>query len=300
MKGNLDLYRIFCAVVRAGTFSGAARELYVTQPAVSQAVQQLEQRLDAKLFVRGARGVTLTPEGELLYSYARSALNLLTAGEGRVSQLDSLDAGELRIGAGDTVTKWFLLPVIEEFHRSYPDVALRITNRTSRETVQLLEEGRIDIGFVNLPLSAPGVVTEPCCPIHDVFIAGPAYDDLRGRTVGLAELAEQSLILLEQTSNSRRWIDRHFLSAGVALQPAIELGAHDLLADCARIGLGVACVIEEFSRSVIGADGVFRVEVDPPVPRRSVGACYLESVGLSPAARRFLTLAGSRSTGKDA
>lgn len=291
MKGNFELYRIFCEVVRAGTFSGAARALYITQPAVSQAIRQLEQTLDTRLFVRGARGVTPTAEGEVLYGYASSALNLLSAGESRVSQLGSLSAGELRIGAGDTVTKWYLLPVIEQFHRRYPEVTLRMTNRTSRETVKLLQEGAIDLGFINMPLSAPGVMVETCCTLHDVFIAGPAFESLRGRTVGLAELAQQSLILLERSSNSRRWIDRHFLAAGVALQPAIELGTHELLADCARIGLGVACVIEEYSRHVIGRDGVFRVEADPPVPQRSVGACYLERVGPSPAGRRFIDLA---------
>ena len=290
MDGNLELYRIFGEVARQRSFSGAAKALYISQPAVSQAVKQLEGQLGVMLFIRGPRGVSLTREGEILRGYADSALNLLESGEARLAALRSLSAGELRIGASDTVSKRYLMPAIEKFHTAHPDVALRITNRTSPETIALLREGRLDVGFVNLPIGGSGISFEECKTVHDIFVAGSAYDHLRGVPLTLRELAEQQLIMLEQASNSRRWVDRHFLSRGVVLRPEIELGAHDLLLDYAGIGLGVACVIEEFSREPLESGRLFRLELTEPVPRRSVGACWLTGIALSAAARRFIEL----------
>ena len=290
MDINLELYRIFCEVARQQSFSGAARVLFISQPAVSQAVKQLERQLDVPLFIRGPRGVALTREGQILRGYADSALNLLEAGQTRLSALKSLSAGELRIGASDTMSRRFLMPAIGRFHAAYPDVALRITNRTSPETIALLREGKLDVGFVNLPISVGGVSFEECRTVHDIFVAGSEYEHLRGKPLTPRELAAQHLIMLEQASNSRRWVDRHFLSCGVPLRPDIELGAHDLLLDYAAIGLGVACVIEEFSMEPIESGQLFKLELMQPVPKRGIGACWLSGIELSAAARRFIGL----------
>jgi len=290
MEVRLDHYRVFDAVARERSFSAAARALFISQPAVSQTIAQLESAFGTQLFLRHGRYIELTREGELLHGYVRSALGLLETGEQQLSRLHTLSAGELRIGAGDTVSRWYLMPAIERFHRAYPDVALRITNRTSRETLRLLQDGRLDLGYVNLPLSADGVLFEDCLPVHDIFVAGRGYEHLAGRSVGLEELCAYPLLMLEGASNSRRRVDRHFLENGIAPKPEIELGAHHLLLDFAGIGLGIACVVEEFSRHAIERGEVFRLDVQPPVPARSVGVCYLEGIPLSSAARAFIRL----------
>ena len=290
MNISLELYRIFDAVAQARSFSAAARALYISQPAVSQAIRQLEDALGAKLFTRGARGIALTAEGELLRGYIHSALGLIEAGENRILNMNELFEGALRIGAGDTVAKWFLLPLVEEYHARYPEVSLSITNRTSPEILELLHNGSIDVGFVNMPLASNGVIFESCSTLHDTFVAGEKYLDLKDRVVSLEELASKPLIMLERASNSRSWVDRHFLENGIALKPSIELGSHDLLADYARIGLGVACVISEYS-SRARQDGLFELTLDRPVPARNLGACYLEGISLSAATRRFIELA---------
>lgn len=292
MNIDLELYRVFNAVARLGSFSAAAKELYISQPAVSQSIRQLESSLGTTLFLRGSRGITLTKEGELLLGYSASAINLIEAGEKRLAGLSQLSEGELRIGAGDTVSKWFLLPVIEKFHRQYPAVTLRVTNRTSGETVDLIKNGQLDIGFVNMPISAPDMLFEECMTVHDVFVAGDKYAHLAERELTLEQVASEPLIMLERTSNSRRWVDRHFFSRGVELRPEIELGAHDLLADYARIGLGIACVVDEFVWREQGLQGGLHIlRLADPVPARSMGACYLEDIALSPAARKFIDMA---------
>lgn len=263
MDKSLDLYKIFHAVAKAGSFSDAARELYITQPAVSQSVRNLETEIGVQLFVRGAKGVELTREGKILSDYVSSAMGMLEAGESRMRMLAMLDAGELRIGASDTVSKWFLLPIIQKFHRTYPNISLTITNRTTAETIRLLKSGSIDIGYVNLPAESDGVVFEECMPVHDTFIAGNAYSELKGREVSLSELAEYPLIMLESAARSRQWVDHHFQSNGVPLLADVELSAHDLLVDFARIELGIACVIREFVLDSINDGTLFEIQLQP-------------------------------------
>lgn len=290
MNINTELYKVFSAVAATGTFSAAAKKLGISQPAVSQAVRQLEESLDVKLFNRSSRGVTLTKEGELLAGYVRSAMGLIEAGEEKLLKLQSLSAGELRIGAGDTVSKWYLSPFIGKYHTLYPDVKISITNRTTDGTMALLRSGSIDIGLVNMPISEKGFVFEECLAVHDIFLAGKPFSHLRDREVSLSEIASYPLIMLEQASNSRRMVDRHFLENGVVLRPEIELGAHDLMIDYARIGLGIACVTREFIS--YSDDELFEVRLAQHVPRRSIAVCYRENIPLSAAAKKFISLLG--------
>ncbi len=298
MDISLDLYRVFSTVAEAGSISDAARLLFISQPAVSQSVRRLEQELGVRLFERGTKGVALTREGELLRGYVSSAMGMLDAGESRMRMLSKLDAGELRIGASDTVSKWFLVPIIQQFHDMYPNVSLSITNRTSADTLQLLHSGSIDIGYVNLPAEGEGVVFEECLPVHDVFVAPESFAHLKDRPVSPSELARQPLIMLEDKANSRRWVNRHFRKNGVLLDPGVELGAHDLLLDFAGIGLGIACVIREFSKNALEHSCLFEIDLQPPVPQRSIGVCYNSGITLSPAAEKLIELSKAGRSGQ--
>ena len=111
---SLDLYRIFCAVVRTGNMSAAARELFISQPAVSMSIRQLEDRMGSPLLVRTAKGVYPTAEGKLLYTYLEQALGLIQAAEEKYYQMVHMEMGELKIGASDTVIANFLLPYLEK------------------------------------------------------------------------------------------------------------------------------------------------------------------------------------------
>ena len=116
MAVKLELYRVFKEVAETGNISAAAKNLYISQSAVSQSIKQLETALQARLFARSPRGVTLTGEGQMLYQYVRNALGLLATGEDKLSQAQQLLLGTLTIGASDTVTGQFLTPYLDEFH----------------------------------------------------------------------------------------------------------------------------------------------------------------------------------------
>lgn len=147
---KLELYRVFREVAEAGNISLAAENLYLSQSAVSQSIKQLEQQLGTRLFLRSPRGVALTEDGRLLFEYVRSAMGLLETGEDKLQQSRTLQAGTLVIGASDTVTSQFLLPHLDAFHRSYPNIHIRIISGRSYKVLGLLRAG----GWT-LPLPVP-------------------------------------------------------------------------------------------------------------------------------------------------
>ena len=286
MRADLSLYRVFVAVAEEGSFVHAAARLFLTQPAVSQAVQRMEMQTGAKLFVRGRRGVRLTREGELLYRHASAALAMLEAGEQQLARVQNLEAGTLRLGAADTITKEFLLPFLSAFRTLHPGVQLQVTNRTSVQLVQKVLDGRLDMAVVNLPVENERLCVRPILQVHDIFVAGHAFAHLKGKTLSPAELAAQPLAMLEQAANSRRYVDSFFARCGVQLSPQIELGAHGLLPD----GFGLACVVQEFCGKELADGTVFPVRLRPAIPPRAVGACWLCAMELSGAAKEFLRL----------
>jgi len=289
MEAHLELYRVFVQVAKAGSISSAASALFLTQPAVSQSIARLEEALSVRLFTRSARGVALTGEGEVLLHYAEAALSLLSAGEQKLDRLRRLLDGELRVGAGDTVTRHFLLPHIRAFHERHPGITLRMTNRTSPELLNLLRRGELDLALFNQPDAPPeGVSVTPCLTLEDTFVAGPPFAHLRGRALSGAELSELPLLMLEPASSSRQYVDRCFLSQGISLSPEIELTSFDLLLDFAAIGLGAACVVRElFDEEELTNRGLFPLTLASPLPRRHLALGRLSSMEPSPAAAAF-------------
>ena len=136
MVTKLDLYKVFCQVGKSKSFSKASKELYMTQPAVSQAIMQLEGELGIRLFNRTPKGVSLTNEGNVLFEYVNSAINLINAGEEKILEFKDLTVGELKIGVGDTISKYFLLPYLELFHNKYPNLKFKIINGTTFRTLR--------------------------------------------------------------------------------------------------------------------------------------------------------------------
>lgn len=288
MKTKLDYYRVFFETVRFGSFSVAAKHLYVSQSAISQCVQQLENDLGVQLFIRTRKGVSLTGEGKILFSKVESAITSIEQGETQLQKLRHLEAGELKIAAGDTITKHFLLQYLEKFHDLYPDIRIEMANSYSSQMASLVKEGNADLAFVNMPLKDDELVIEPCCQINDIFVCGA---DFRHKSsYSWEEVADLPLILLEKNSSSRRFLDSTFKKKGIQLNPQLEMAAHDLLLRFASIHLGVSCVVEEFSREELEKGLIKKLPLNPPLPKRNIGCAYLKNAPLTYAARAFIDL----------
>lgn len=290
MISKLDLYKIFCYVAKCKSFSKAAKELYMTQPAVSQSIMQLERELDIRLFTRTPKGVILTNEGEILFEHVTSALNLIEAGEKKMLDSKNLMIGDLKIGVGDTTSKYFLLPYLEEFHTKYPNIKLKIVNRTTKELCSLVKTGDIDLAICNLPIEDSALEIKKCMEIQDIFVCGEKLNRVISEPLTLEKIAKMPLILLEGKSNSRQYVENYMLSKGVRISAEIELGAHDLLLEFAKINLGIACVVKEFSTEYLKNKILYEVKTTEEIPKRNIGFCFLKSVSLSPASKKFMEL----------
>ncbi|QJA08942.1 LysR family transcriptional regulator [Romboutsia sp. CE17] len=290
MVTKLDLYKVFLQVGKRKSFSKAAKELYMTQPAVSQAIMQLERELDTRLFNRTPRGVSLTNEGSLLFEYINSAINLINTGEEKILEFKDLAVGELKIGVGDTISKYFLLPYLEDFHNKYPNLKFKIINGTTLELCALIKSGEIDIAICNLPVDDYSLEVIPCRDVRDIFVCGDKYKDLAKYKISLQEIVKYPLIFLEPSSNSRKYVEKFMLSKGIEISPEFELGSFDLLLEFAKINLGIACVVKEFSKDYLEKEVLYEINLLEEIPKRSIGVCYLKSVPLSLASTKFVEI----------
>ena len=289
MAVKLELYRVFKEVAEAGNISVAAKNLYISQSAVSQSIKQLETALQARLFARSPRGVTLTGEGQMLYQYVRSALGLIATGEDKLSQAQQLLLGSLTIGASDTVTSFFLTHYLDVFHRQHPGIRLKIVSGRSAKVRSMLKSGAVDIAFASSPAD-PGIESWPCFSTHSVFVAGSEYDCDFDHIYTRQEIAAFPLILLERKASSRVFLEQEFLKSGITLTPEIELSSRQLLVSLARIGLGVAGVTLEFVQDALESGDIRVLKTNFTIPVRSVDMCTLRDVHPTAAATAFMEM----------
>ena len=215
-------------------------------------------------------------------------MELLETGLIKLEALKNLEDGELKIGASDTISTHFLLSHLEMFHKLYPNIKIKIINRVTSETIDLLKNGKIDIAFGNLPIEDDTIEVIECMTVHDTFVAGNDYKEFKEKVLSREEIANLPLILLETKSNSRKYVDKVFLESGQVLTPSIELGAHDLLLQLARINLGISCVVKEFSEEYLKNNLVFELKQKNPIPKRAIAYCYSKNLPLTPTMKEFM------------
>ncbi|MCM1398051.1 MAG: LysR family transcriptional regulator [Clostridium sp.] len=177
MYENLNNYKVFYTVAKKGTISHAAEALFISQPAISKTISNLEAGLGTKLFDRTSKGVTLTAEGEILYNHISRAFDSITQGEEEIKRINELGIGELRIGVSTSLCKFVLLDYLQDFIIANPHVKLFIDCHATVNTIKLLQEDKIDIGLIcetNIP---NGFHFQPIAEIHDIFVASRAYLD---------------------------------------------------------------------------------------------------------------------------
>lgn len=294
METNFELYKVFYYVAKHLSFSEASLDLRISQSAVSQSIKSLEESLKCRLFIRSTKQVRLTQEGELLFQHIEQACNLINAGERNLQELQALKQGEIRIGASDSICKYHLLPYFQQFNKLYPEVKIKVTNRTSPVCLDLVKKGAVDLGIVNLPRAAANsgksFQVTPIQTIHDVFVAGPAFAHLQDCTIPLADLAKYPLLLLERNSVTRDYFEDLAARHHLRLTPEFELGSIDLLIDLVKIGLGISFIAREYVSRQLAAGELFIVNVDIPVTSRHWGVATAVNIPVPRAAQKFMEL----------
>ncbi len=291
MINNLEAYKVFYYTAREQSITLAAKALSISQPAVSQSIKQLEGQLGTNLFVRTSKGVRLTREGELLFSYVAKGYEQIEAGEHQLRRMLDLELGEIHIGASDMTLRFFLLPFLERFHEKYPGIKVMVSNAPTPETLQFLRSGRIDFGVVSTPLQKEdGICMQEVQEIQDTFVAGRRFMQYKNRMLDFSELEHLPLICLEGNTSTRSYMEDFLRAQGVEIRPEFELATSDMIVQFALRNLGVGSIMRRFAEAELESGRLFELRFNKLIPKRRFCIVTMENHPLSVAAQNLLRI----------
>lgn len=290
MEVNLGHYRIFHQVCKTSSISVAAKNLFLSQPAVSRTIRMLEQGLGCQLFVRLPRGVQMTAEGETLYRYISQAMVNIEAGQDKVRRLAEYESGVLELGTTENALHYFLLPKLQAFRKQYPKVHIHVAGSSTRELLDMVRAGTVDLALIMEPLrNVTGMRISRLRSFQDAFIAGEAFSHLNNRIVSTRELCQYPLIGLEQGTSSRQYISDWFEAQGSSFEPEYSVRTSTLVMPFVESGIGIGLMpIDALMDRRFGA-GLFEISLETPIEPRWLCLAVSDNAPTSALRRQFIS-----------
>ncbi|MCM1052546.1 MAG: LysR family transcriptional regulator [Ruminococcus sp.] len=291
MNIDLNLYYTFYIVAKYQNITKAAEELYISQPAVTQSIKTLESNIGATLFIRTKKGVTLTEEAKVLYTYIEEGITYIKNGENKFKDLMFLQDGTLKIGASTTVTEHILLPYLKEYTTTYPNINISITNHLTEDLIKLLRNGTVDLLILNLPTTNhPDLKIIPFKEVHDIIAVGPKYKSLIKKDHNIQDLLTKDFIFQKLPSNTRKFLNEYLSANNINITPKYDVVSFSLVKNLTKIGLGLGYLTKEFIKTEIKNNELFPLKVKPEIPSREIGIVTLKKSIPSFATRSFIDL----------
>ncbi len=285
---ELDQLRSFLAVARRGSFSGAAGDLFRTQPAVSMRIRSLETELGHQLLERRQRGVATTPAGEIVRRRAESILAELGTLEAELADLSTRRSGRVSLGANDTISLYFLPGIVQRFTTKYPGIELRLFTQTSRRVLDLIRTDQADIGIVTLPLEHEGIEVREIYRDRFVVVCPPGHPLTSKRRLRAADLRGLPIIHLKPDTVTRSWLDAKLDPLGLRNQVRMEVSTIEVIKRLVEAGLGISLLPEMAIREELES-GRLRAAGLRDLPLiRGVGLAFRSGKYFSIALRAFL------------
>ena len=285
MITDLNLLRVFFYVAKTEKISKAAEVLNVSQPAISQHIKTLEEQAGFKLFTRSKKGVKLTNEAQEIFSYCKSIFAQVESINHTLQNITSLDTGTLRIGASDTICKYYLIDKLKDFEQLYPNIRYRVTNCTTSESLSLLKNNDVDIAFVHSPVKNDFFTFHDCLTLEDFFVCSYDFDCSKIQT--LEDLTKYRTLLLEKSSYSRKVLDANLLKYNTELHPKFELASLDLLIEFAKKNMGIICVSKQYIKKELENKELKIINLKEKLDLRAISLAY-DKENISNAAKRFV------------
>ncbi len=233
--------QVFHAVAKHLSFTKAAEALFMTQPAVTFQIRQLEEYFNTRLFDRAQGRITLTPAGTLALEYAERILDLSAELDTRLKEMSGQVAGPLLIGASTTIAEFLLPQILGEFKARHPAIVPRLFVANSEAVQARVAERTLDVGFIEGESHLPSLVTDVCCEDELQVVCAPSHPLAKQQSAAPKSLAEHAYISREPGSGTREVIDTYLQKAGLALdslQVVMEAGSPEALKGLVATGLG--------------------------------------------------------------
>lgn len=277
MNINYELYKIFYYVVKYESISKAAEAMYISQPAISQSMANLEAKLGGKLFTRTKKGIILTEEGKILYQFIATGIKNFIDGENAFLNYRNLDSGSIRIGASTTIMKYVVMPYLKEFHKKHPKVDIKVTNNLTQELIKELRNGSLDLLVVNLPMKEQkDLKIIPICTVQDIFVGNKEYYQKTKGKVKITELNNYPLVAQQGPSNTRSFLNEFLTKNNLSPQIQNEIVSYNLVMDFVKAGFGIGYATKEFIKEDLGKKELYEIKTTPNVPKREVGIVILK------------------------
>lgn len=290
MDINLEYYRVFYQTALCGSLTQAARVLYSNQPNVTRTIHLLEQELGCSLFHRTNRGVTLTPEGELLLSHIAPAMEHIEQAQRELQSQQVMASGVLSLGVSEVALRCLVLPALRQFRSQYPGVQVRLSNNSTPQAIQALQEGLVDFSVVTTPVELPpGMEAVKLTDFREVVVCTTGLAGRLPSPLSPEELSRRPLISLGQDSATYRFYATWFAGLGLPFHPEVQTAAADQILPMVSSGLGIGFVPEAFLTAARDA-GLSRLTLTQPIPKRSICLIRQNGVPLRLAAQRFQAL----------
>ena len=275
IKCNFNLYRSFYAVAITGSFSEAARLLYVSQPSLSYNVKQLEEQLNTNLFYRNINGVSLTNDGEKLLEHIRDAFNSIIQAEEVLSQKSEDVEGTITIGAPTHIINFYLINIIEDILQKHPNIHVKIVEKTSNSLKELLNKNLIDLvidtSITNVDediIEVKGLSDERLCFAGDKLLMKDC------KTV--KDLSKLPLVIPTVGGFLRKVIDEYFLSYKIKVSPRIEAYTTETLLSCVQKKVGIGFFYESSIKDKLKTGELIKFEDNDEISKVPLSCAYLK------------------------
>lgn len=283
---SLRMLRVFAAVARHLSVTAAARELHLTQPAVSMQVKELERICGAPLFERLGRGIQLTEAGRELAACAANVTESLRETEERLDALRGLKKGLLKLGAVSTA-KYFAPALLAAFMASRPGVTVRFSVGNREETIRHLAENEIDLAIMGRPPGGIETLAEPFARHPLIIIAAPSHPLAGKRRLPLKKLEGERFLIREEGSGTRASMEHVFAQAKLSYQVSMEMSSNETIKQAVSAGMGISFISKHTVGLELRAGKLVALDVAGLPVMRDWFVIHLRAKKLSPIAAAF-------------
>ena len=287
---NLNLYKIFYEVAKNKSISAASKSMYISQPAISKAIKNLETDLGVVLFYRTLNGTVLTEKGQELFEYVEEAFNSFRAAEKKMSENKNLEKGSLSVGVPSHIASFYLMNKIVKFHEEYSKIDITVVNRPSRELLKLLENNEIDfvIDTMSFKDELDSFNVKKLTTFSHCFVTLKESKYLEEKEeYSLSDLKNVPLILPVFHSSHRQHLNALAKEKNVELQNILSIETSELIYSMVKKGLGVGYILYDMVKDDIEKGKLKQIVVKEPLPQVSLNLIYREK-NLTEAPLKFI------------